>query len=296
MPTPWTTRLVFVCLLAGSREIASAALPKDLSALVDQRVQLQLNDGRTPRGLLSPASTEEWYILLTDHPDIRIESRFAATIVQDIQPVAGIDSPPAQIPEIQVPPPPEPAMPEAAAAQRSDVISPLAVDFRAGPTILPGIDPLAQPRSLHIDTKVANWDADPENDGLLIRIRPLNGWGEMVLVNGNLDVQLLTETRFATGGRTISRFDHFREAERWSIPVQAIEFNTNGAVYRLPFRHIHPERDLDLSPDALLTARLRVASAGTFDALDSTVRLRSASRVLEEFHLFQDPHRPTGHR
>lgn len=289
--------------------MASAASPDELAALINQPVQLRLNNGRLPRGVYSPKSTGEWYVLLTDLPDIMIESRFASRIVQDIQPLSGSDARQDNSRDLSVPlpPAPAPALPEESGMSSpiSDspfnerdmpTCAPQAIDPISSWAILPTNNPLSTPRSLNIDTTAANWDTDLENDGLLLHVTPLNGWGQVVPVEGVLDVQLLTETKFATGGRTVSRNQHFQVAERWSVPIHAIEINIDGAVYKLPFRRIHPGRDLDITPDAMLVVRLRIPSVGTIDAIDSFVRLRAASRVREDFYLQQDSHRPSGHR
>lgn len=300
----WTTRLAILGLCGAGNGSLFAALPDDLTALKQQPVQLVLEDGRMPRGILSPRSNAEWYILRTELPHIEIESRFSARIVRDIQLQSAL---PLGADKLTVPPPPAPAVPEAAAQLNSETI-PLAFAHGiptcaadgaislCGGAPLPTMDPFALPRSLQVATTLANWDTDAENDGLLLRVMPLNGWGQLVPVDGDLDVHLLTETQFATGGRTVTRQDRFQVTERWSVPVQALDFDVNGVTLKLPFRRIRPERDFDLAPEALLTARLRVPSAGALDASDPFVRLRPQSRLREEYFLFQDPHRPTGHR
>lgn len=307
MQKPWIIGLAVVGLQAGLIAAASAMSPEDMAKLVNQPVQLVLEDGRTPRGVLSAKSNEEWFVLLTDVPDIMIESRFAAEIVQDIQPLAALRSSPQDLPELIVPPPPAPAIPAPAEALdslsqphanvfHSPTCVPDAIDPIDGTAIFPGIDPLGIPRSLNISTTVANWDADRENDGLLVRVSSIGNWGQAVPVEGYLDLQLLTETKFATGGRTVSRNEHFQIAERWSLPIHAIEFDPSGTIYKLPFRRIHPESNLNIAPDAMLLARMRVPSAGAFDAVDPSVRLRPTSRVREDYFLQQDPRRPSAHR
>jgi hypothetical protein len=141
------------------------------------------------------------------------------------------------------------------------------------------------PRSLRITTVVTNWDSDLDVDGLLLRVEPLNGWGQMTPVDGDLNVQLVTETRLATGGRIIPRNDPFPITERWSVPIRALAFDADGLVVKLPFRRFHPERDVDIAPEALAVARLRVPTVGTLDASDAHVVLRPVSRFRDD--LFQ---------
>lgn len=273
-----------------------------VAALVNQPVELLLEDGRRPRGVLSAKSGDEWIVLEINLPNIAIESRFAANSLRDMQLVTGPRTTPEEMRELAIPPAPIDGFPfpvEAPIPWGNEC-----PDMPCFPTygphlfpvnetlpLYPAIDRLQAPQSLDVFTTVANWDADSELDGLLLRVLPRDGWGMVVAVDGHLDVQLVTETRYATGGRTVSRNDSFQIAERWSVPIQAIDFDTDGATVRLPFRRIRPQLDFDLAPDALLNARLRVATAGTFDASDAQVSLRPISRIRDDAFLLRHYHR-----
>lgn len=97
--------------------------------------------------------------------------------------------------------------------------------------------------------------------------------GPVVPVEGYLDVQLLTETKFATGGRTVSRNHHFQVAERWSVPIHAIEVSIDGAVYKLPFRRIYPNVNSILRPMRCSSHACGFRRWENLDAIDPFVRL-----------------------
>lgn len=138
-------------------------------------------------------------------------------------------------------------------------------------------------RSLNIRATVANWDRDAEIDGLLLHVQPLDGFGVVVPVDGIVDVQLATETKLATGGRSLTRLDNtFNVTERWSVPIRAIDFDAAGTTVKLPFRRFHPERQFDIASSALAMAKLKLPTAGVFEASDPFVQLRPYSRFRDE--------------
>ena len=137
-------------------------------------------------------------------------------------------------------------------------------------------------RSLNISASVGNWDGDAEVDGLVLRVQPLDWFDNVVPVDGSIDVELTTETKLWTGGQPVVRDDNFNVSERWSVPIQANGFAPTGTLVRLPFRSIRPERDFNIASDACVTARLRLPTAGAFDATDPFVVLRKANRFRDD--------------
>lgn len=310
----WFSRLAAICVLVVRPALAAAASPGDFDALLNKPVMVTLTDGRTPRGILSSKSGGDSLVLSTELPGIAIESRFAWRLVQAIEELPLADAKPLpwpadpipddeaadeQPPDNALPPaplPPAPMLPEARLPHESAALSSAGLLPAETQGIVPvevpldwvTLDPRRAVRSLHIKAEVANWDRDAEVDGLLLRVQPLDGFGDVVPVEGNLDVQLATETKLATGGRSITRDDSFRVSERWSVPIHAIDFDATGTVVKLPFRRFHPERHFDIAPDALAFARLRLPSAGAFDASDPFVLLRPASRFRDDLQLHQN--------
>lgn len=148
-------------------------------------------------------------------------------------------------------------------------------------------------RSLALEAAVANWDADVEVDGLLVRVYPLDDTGAVVPVRGMLQLDL-------KGQRTsvVNRRRPFSTLGRWARPVRPQDFalpsqghvpprcGWPGAVYRLPFQGVHPEFDLTVAPYGSLHARLSVPGQGTFETSQSTVRIRPYSAVRDQLQLW----------
>ncbi len=316
MRPPAFSPVTACCLLLVSPALAIATGPRDCDALVNKPVLVTLTDGRTPRGVLSPKSGDEGLVLRTEVPGIAIESRFAWGLVRGIDSLPFTDAKPLPRPADPVPDddattqdipdervfdnavPPAPMLPEARVPITSSSLANSAllpvdaselapIEFVATevPIDFVTLDHRRAVKSLTIKATVANWDQDAEVDGLLLHVQPLDGFGQTVPVEGNIDVQLATETKLATGGRSINRDDSFRVTERWSVPIHANQFDATGTVVKLPFRRFHPERHFDIAPDALALARLRLPTAGAFDASDAFVQLRPASRFRDDLQL-----------
>ena len=132
-------------------------------------------------------------------------------------------------------------------------------------------------RSLAIEAVIANWDADVENDGLLVYVYPLDAGGAIVPVRGTVEVEL-------TGERTgiIKRAQPFRRVGRWTRRVRFEDFGPDGAVVRLAFQSVHPEFDLEYAPHGAVGVRLSVPGQGTFETTASTVRIRPYSVVRDQ--------------
>jgi len=137
--------------------------------------------------------------------------------------------------------------------------------------------PPARVQFLKLDATVANWDADPETDGLLVRIEPIDEQGALVAVTGLLEVELVA---FATG-RAASQQPFIRMAH-WAEVVRAEDFGPSGAVYRLPFQQVHPEFDRQYAAHAAVLARLSIPAMGVFAATADTVRIRPFSPVRDK--------------
>ena len=135
-------------------------------------------------------------------------------------------------------------------------------------------------RSLTVDASVANWDADVEVDGLLVHVYPLDADGRVTAVRGTLQVDLP-----GLAATTIIRRQSFSRLGYWTRPVRIEDFGPDGAVYRLPFQRVHPEFDANLSAYGAVHVRLSVPAQGTFEATESTLRIRPYSALRD--HLQQ---------
>ncbi|MEZ6048364.1 MAG: hypothetical protein R3C11_22875 [Planctomycetaceae bacterium] len=156
---------------------------------------------------------------------------------------------------------------------------------------LPESELPATPRrvtSLDINADVANWDRDPERDGILLEVRPLDNNGDLIPVDGQVECELIIEHKTWEGGEYISRLpERFEVVARWTQPIQQTDFRSSGVTLKLPYRVRHPESDLLIDPDALVHARLKVPGEGVFTASYEIVRLRPFSSIRDEFQLYE---------
>lgn len=145
-----------------------------------------------------------------------------------------------------------------------------------------------RPRSLQLATQPANWDSDAEVDGLLVAVRPVDEFGRLIPVNGQLSLKLygLAATQGGQSQRTSSPFE-FPVVEETSLVIRREDFTPEGAVYRLEFRRFSPERDPAIDAVGLLNGRLVVPGIGTFAASESITWLRPYSPLRDMHQMFE---------
>jgi hypothetical protein len=140
-------------------------------------------------------------------------------------------------------------------------------------------------KTLYIEAYLAQWDGDPQTDGLRVFVYPLAADGELVPVNGQIDLFLLGEIERATGVVGNPTMPQFRELERGSQLVKVGDFARGAAMYQLPFRQFHPDFYFDVARQSLLHARLGVPGQGVFMASDANVQMRGFSRIRDELQM-----------
>ena len=165
---------------------------------------------------------------------------------------------------------------ENAKAARTLVIPPSDASVAPAAAASDGPPQIPRVRSLSVEAVAANWDADVEVDGLLLRVYPLDAGGAIVPVRGTIEVDLIVQR----GG--VARRSHRLDAPgRWTRRVRLADFGSDGAVYRLPFQRAHPEFNPNLAPYATVHARLHVPGRGSFDATAADVRVRPYSAARD---------------
>lgn len=132
-------------------------------------------------------------------------------------------------------------------------------------------------QSLAIDARLANWDADPEADGLIVDVYPLDADGRVVPVRGSLEVNLTGWRK--TGSRPRRPLARIG---RWTQRVDPSDFDSGVAHYKLAFQAVHPEFDLDWVSHGEVHARLGVPGHGAFEAIAGSVRIRSYSPIRDQ--------------
>jgi hypothetical protein len=147
---------------------------------------------------------------------------------------------------------------------------------------LDNIEPLPPVSSLHIEASVAKWSSGADNDGVLLRVFPLDAQGNIVPVNGTLEVDLIGQQE-----ATLTRGEPFPQLARWGQGVDAQDVGAHGATYRLPFQAWYPDVNLQLGSYGTVHARLSVPGQGVFDDTATMVRVRPYSSTRDRLQRFQ---------
>jgi hypothetical protein len=141
-----------------------------------------------------------------------------------------------------------------------------------GPTM---IEPRAA--STSFVATLANWDGDVEPDGYEIAVTVLDEYGHPMPVRGTLSATLVgerTDRRAAPHPPVV--------LQRWSERMVPEQFAGGPAVFRLPFRQIRPERDLELAPGGILQIEVGAFGHGRF-ASSAAVAVREFNPVRDRF-------------
>ena len=265
-PAARFARLALLCCLATAKPAAAAPWS---SFATDTDVAVRTHDGRTLRGRIDPRSSDDTLWLAAEAAGITITSTTPAADVLEVVAAAPVTLPPLWTEIIDDRPAPSP----------SPAGAPIAANNRV--------------QSLELFAMPANWDADPEIDGLRVWVLPRNAHGEPVAIGGSLRGELLVETGDA---RPANR--HFAVEERWQRELSTTEFGPEGAVLELPFRHLRPEARTEFPPLGVLQMRLMVPGQGAYDAVLSDVLLtlpswnRDRSELLTGKRYFPGEPRP----
>ncbi len=163
------------------------------------------------------------------------------------------------------------------------VAAPVAPVAEVVPSVLvPAPVALPPVRSLAIEARAANWDADVEIDGLLVTAYALDGAGCAVPVQGVLSVEAIGTQPSALRSEFVhSRGAPFPRLGQWTQQIETFTAPAGGACVRLPFRTLHPEFDLELGAYGLVHARLVVPGQGVFEASAGLVRVQPYSPIRD---------------
>jgi hypothetical protein len=135
--------------------------------------------------------------------------------------------------------------------------------------LLPQVAREPRVTTLHIEAAAANWDADAETDGIELRLLPLSAKGEVIPVDGHLSVAV--KARLHRTRR--NNESPIQRLESWSQRVKSSDFDTWGAVYRLPAPALDDKQAPTFYTFGLAEAQLYAFPHGQFRA-DAPVRLR----------------------
>lgn len=292
----WFMRLV--CSTAAS------VLPLAPLAAGEQVVVVLL-DGRSTHGDVDARTDAERLWLRREIPGVQLASGFAWDQVKtvraagqsyagrDFLPIAGAIASEGKS-YLRIEPYRQP--PSATLAPEAPVNERVNRQPAGAPPRLPGFEPSPEPqaneqlrrrhaeqrvKSLMVEAYLAQWDGDPQPDGLRVFVYPLSADGEIVPVNGQVDLSLLGEIE------KVGSLPDFRELDRGHFTLRKDDFARGPGVVELPFRQFHPDVNFDVARQAVLHARLGVNGQGVFEASDANVQLRGFSRIRDQLQMFQ---------
>jgi hypothetical protein len=82
---------------------------------------------------------------------------------------------------------------------------------------------------------LANWDADPQPDGLAVLVQPFNSWGAPVLADGTVYVELVADVRRNFAAASRGRGAVPQTLGRWTKSLAASPSTSRGYLLKLPF-------------------------------------------------------------
>ena len=135
----------------------------------------------------------------------------------------------------------------------------------------------ARVRALEVEARLGKWGPDVDADGLVVEISPLDAQGELVPVQGTVEVELTGQGASQTAGGEFATLGH------WVRCVWPEDFGYRGARCRLPFQAVQPEFDLRWASKGMVHVRLSVPGEGVFEATDAVTRIRPASGVRDNY-------------
>lgn len=142
-----------------------------------------------------------------------------------------------------------------------------------------------RPAMIRFDAELANWDADIETDGLVIRVESLDAYGRPVAVRGQVNAQLWVIKQVDQDAQPRSRGRGIQRIAQSSTAISTdLETGADNLV-RLPFDGIHPEIDWDLSSFGIVHVELVAPGQGVFHHTLDGVRIRPFTPVRDVWHL-----------
>ena len=277
-------------LTSAEAEIIPILLDANVSP--GEYVSVQLNDGHIACGHVDERTDEERLWLRVDAPWTTLISGYRWSRVHNVT----LSEPPQMLEPLPLQPPPitdpmrEPELlpiPEGPLSRLPQSPGEFRLPLSASSPPVPewSDEGTQSVTSLHIEATPSNWDRDAATDGLRVRVIPMNAEGLPVRVRGTVDFELVGQRHRTHQRHRLGDDQAFPTLGRWTVKLDPDDFDTWGTIVKLPFRNFHPQTDLDIDVQALLTARLRVPSVGTFEASDAWVTLRPVNRLRDDYQL-----------
>lgn len=143
------------------------------------------------------------------------------------------------------------------------------------PSVTPRDLPNPRVEAMQISARLANWDQDVAEDGLLVELVPYDSYGNPIACDGVVDFTLRAWKASARGSGLGTH------TERWSKAVRAADFESGSVFFRLPFRAIEPHQSSEWWAHGALEARLTVPGSGVVQRTLADLRLRQFEPVRD---------------
>lgn len=233
------------------------------------RALVTLEDGRTITGLLDDATDKEALWVRLSEPRIRLAVSFPWDEVSTIK-VNG-----TQVTEDEI----------LAAPEEFLAAWPKFFLFEEQESLAAAFDnePTADQRravATSFAARLANWDRDVEPDGYEIAVRVLDEYGQPMAVRGTLSARIVGERNGGPGTPTVPSVPMV--LDRWTERIDVEQFVGGQAVFRLPFRKIAPERELDIQPGGVLEIEVGAFGHGRM-AASAAVPLRQFNAIRDRY-------------
>jgi hypothetical protein len=137
------------------------------------------------------------------------------------------------------------------------------------PPVSTPLPPLSESQAvtLEIFAEPANWNADPQVDGLHLYLTPRDRFGRPVKVGGELSVVL--ESRRLGPGPIRQRGDRAPrvELQRWGLSISGEDYGPEGVLVRLPFQGRRQQNLNGLGVPFTLDVRLGIPGQTVLEAV-----------------------------
>ena len=241
----------------------------DVRGAEPPRAVVTLQDGRTITGLLDDATDDSALWIRLSEQRIRLAVSFPWNEVAVIE----VDG--SEVTEDEILASPQEylaAWPQFFLFEEQE---PLAAAYCEEPVV-----DLRRATATSFGARLANWDRDVEPDGYEVAVRVLDEYGRPMAVRGTLSARLVGERNGGPGTPTVPSVP--MELERWSERLNFEQFAGGQAIFRLPFRKIFPERELDIQPGGILEIEVGAFGHGRM-AASAAVPLRQFNAIRDRY-------------
>ncbi|HZZ73898.1 MAG TPA: hypothetical protein VFE24_16720 [Pirellulales bacterium] len=282
---PFLWRLLLAVLVSG------AVIAADVALLHAEPVSVQLRSGRTFTAEIDQRSSAQKLWLRFDRPQATVwrpidwdrvvaaqqgdRTLTAAELRDSLEQLKTGQTEEVPPPEINPPEPnlPEPNLPSTAPGELPPPPQPR---LTTGAAFAPPAPVQTRVQSIRLDAQLANFNSTAEADGVVVYVQPIDRHGNLITVEGTLDVELtgVIPNDFQTT-------NEFQTIGRWTVVVRPDEIGPNGARFELPFQAVHPEFNLAWAPKGIVHATFSVPGQGSFEAATGAVRIRAYNPIRD---------------